>query len=68
MGYTLLKHIFKKVIIKAAFAETGLYPFNLEKVLNKLPLLRKAMPEKNPILIAINIAILKTIRQVGDLA
>jgi len=42
------KHIFKKAIIKAVFAETGLYPFNPKKVLNKLPLPRKATPEKNP--------------------
>jgi hypothetical protein len=33
------KHIFKEIIIKAAFAETSLYLFNLKKVLNKLPLL-----------------------------
>jgi hypothetical protein len=42
------KRIFKKAIIKAAFAETGLYPFNPEKVLSKLPLLPKAIPEKDP--------------------
>ena len=41
------KRIFKKAIIKAAFAETGLYPFNLKKVLNKLPLLPRAIPEKD---------------------
>jgi len=41
------KRIFKEIIIKAAFAETGLYPFNPEKVLNKLPLLPKATPEKD---------------------
>ena len=37
------KYIFKKAIIKAAFAETSLYLFNLKKVLNKLPLLYKAI-------------------------
>jgi hypothetical protein len=41
------KYIFKKAIIKAAFAETGLYPFNLKKVLNKLPPLHKAILEKD---------------------
>jgi len=57
----LLKYIFKKVIIKAVFAETGLYLFNLKKVFNKLPLLRKAILEKGLILITINITILKII-------
>jgi len=55
MGYTLLKYIFKKVIIKAAFIETCLCLFNIKKVLNKLPLLRKAILEKDLILITINI-------------
>jgi len=41
------KRTFKKVIIKAAFAETGLYPFNLEKVLSKLPPPPKATLEKD---------------------
>jgi len=61
------KHTFKKAIIKAAFAETGLYPFNPKKVLNKLPLQRKATPEKDP-MSTINIATPRTIRQAGDLA
>ena len=61
------KYIFKKAIIKAVFAETGLYPFNLKKVLNKLPLPRKATLEKDLIL-TINIATLRTIRQAGNLA
>jgi len=62
------KRIFKKAIIKAAFVETGLYPFNPEKVLNKLPLLPKATPEKDLWLITINITTLKTLRQISDLA
>ena len=41
------KYIFKKVIIKAVFIETSLYLFNLKKVLNKLPLLRKATLKKD---------------------
>ena len=41
------KRTFKKATIKAAFAETGLYPFNPEKVLNKLPLPPKATPERD---------------------
>ncbi|OCK92521.1 uncharacterized protein K441DRAFT_570835, partial [Cenococcum geophilum 1.58] len=41
------KRIFKKVIIKAVFVETSLYLFNLEKVLNKPPLLPKAILEKD---------------------
>ena len=56
------RRIFKIAIIKAAFAETGLYPFNLEKVLNKLPLLPKATLEKDLWLITINIITLKTLR------
>jgi len=56
------KYIFKKTIIKAAFIETSLYPFNPEKVLNKLPLLPKATLEKDLLLITINIIILKTLR------
>ena len=62
------KRTFKKTIIKAAFVETGLYPFNPEKVLNKLPLLPKATPEKDLWLITINITTLKTLRQISDLA
>ena len=62
------KSTFKKVIIKAAFAETGLYPFNLKKVLNKLPLLYKATLEKDLGSTTINIITLKTLRQVSDLA
>ena len=62
------KYIFKKAIIKAAFTETSLYLFNLKKVLNKLPLLRKAILKKDPILTTIDIAILKIIRHVSDLA
>jgi hypothetical protein len=61
------KRTFKETIIKAAFAETGLYPFNLKKVLNKLPLPRKATLEKDLIL-TINIAMLRTVREAGDLA
>ena len=60
------KHIFKKAIIKVAFAETGLYLFNPKKVLNKLPLLRKATLEKDP-MSTINIATPRIIRQAGDL-
>jgi hypothetical protein len=56
------KSIFKKTIIKAAFAETGLYPFNLKKVLNKLPLLCKATPEKDLGSMTIDITILKILR------
>ena len=60
------KRIFKKAIIKAVFAETSLYPFNLKKVLNKLPLLPKVIPEatleKDLLLTTINIIILKTLR------
>ena len=62
------KSIFKKIIIKAAFAETGLYPFNLKKVLNKLPLLYKAILEKDLGLTTIDIITPKTLRQVSDLA
>jgi len=62
------KSTFKKIIIKAAFAETGLYLFNLKKVLNKLPLPRKATLEKDLGLTTINITILKTLRQASDLA
>ena len=62
------KRIFKKAIIKAAFAETGLYPFNPEKVLNKLPLLPEPILEKDLQLTTINIAILKILRQTSDLA
>ena len=62
------KRIFKETIIKAAFVETGLYPFNLEKVLSKLPLLPKAILEKDLLLTTINIIILKILRQVSDLA
>ena len=62
------RRIFKIVIIKAVFIEIGLYPFNLEKVLNKLPLLPKAILEKDLWSITINIATLKTLRQATDLA
>ena len=56
------KYIFKEIIIKAVFVETGLYPFNLEKVLSKLPLLPKAILEKDLLLTTINITTLKTLR------
>jgi hypothetical protein len=62
------KRIFKKIIIKAVFAETGLYPFNPEKVLNKLSLPPEAILEKDPLLITIDIITPKTLRQVSDLA
>jgi len=62
------KRIFKKTIIKAVFAETGLYPFNPKKVLNKLPLPPKAIPEEDPLSTAINITTLKILRQASDLA
>ena len=62
------KRTFKKAIIKAAFAETGLYPFNLEKVLNKLPPPPEAILEKDLQLTTINITTLKTLRQISDLA
>jgi len=62
------KSIFKKIIIKAAFAETSLYPFNLKKVLNKLPPLREATPEKDLGSMTINITTPKTLRQASDLA
>ena len=56
------KRTFKEIIIKAAFTETGLYPFDLEKVLSKLPLLSKAILEKDLLLTTINIITLKTLR------
>ena len=62
------KHIFKKAIIKAAFAETGFYPFNPKKVFNKLPPLPKAILEKDLLLTTIDITTLKTLRQASDLA
>ena len=65
------KRIFKKIIIKAVFIETGLYPFNLKKVLNKLPppkAILKATLEKDLLLITINITTLKILRQASDLA
>ncbi len=62
------KCIFKIVTIKAAFTETGLYPFDLEKVLNKLPLPPEATLEKDLWLITINITTPKTLRQASDLA
>ncbi|XTI93486.1 hypothetical protein V2W45_1335044 [Cenococcum geophilum] len=66
------KRIFKKVIIKAVFAETGLYPFDLKKVLDKLPLppeaTPEAIPEKDPLSTTIDITTPKTLRQVSDLA
>jgi hypothetical protein len=61
------KHTFKKATIKAAFAETGLYPFNPKKVLDKLPLPHKATPEKD-LMSTIDITTPRTIRQAGDLA
>ena len=54
--------MFKEAIIKAAFAETGLYLFNLKKVLNKLPLLPKATLERDLWLTTINIITLKTLK------
>ena len=62
------KSIFKKTTIKAVFVETSLYLFNLKKVFNKLPLPYKATPEKDLGSTTINITILKTLRQVSDLA
>ena len=62
------KRIFKEMIIKAAFAETSLYPFNLKKVLNKLPPPPRATLEKDLWLTTIDITIPKTLRQVSDLA
>jgi len=62
------KRTFKKIIIKAVFAETGLYLFNLKKVLNKLPPLPKATLEKDLLSTTINITTLKTLRQSSDLA
>ena len=62
------KCTFKKATIKAAFAETGLYPFNPKKVLDKLPLPREATPEKDPWSKTIDITTPKTLRQASDLA
>ena len=62
------KHTFKKATIKAAFTKTGLYPFNLKKVLNKLPLLYEATPEKDLWSTTIDITTPKTLRQASDLA
>ena len=62
------KSTFKKIIIKAAFAETSLYPFNLKKVLNKLPPLHEATLEKDLGSITIDITTLKTLKQASDLA
>ena len=62
------RRIFKIATIKAAFAEIGLYPFNPEKVLNKLPLPPEATLEKDLWSIIINIATPKTLRQASDLA
>ena len=56
------KRIFKEIIIKAVFAETGLYPFDPEKVLSKLPLLPKAILQKDLLLTTINITTLKILR------
>ena len=61
------KHIFKKVIIKTAFIETSLYPFNLEKMFNKLPLPPKAILKRDLQVTTINIIIPKTLRQISDL-
>ena len=52
----------KKIIIKAVFIETSFYPFNPKKVLNKLPLLYKAILEKDLGSITINIITLKIFR------
>ena len=62
------KSTFKKTIIKAAFAETGLYPFNPKKVLDKLPLPREATLEKDLGSTTIDIMTPKTLRQASDLA
>jgi len=62
------KRIFKKTTIKAVFIETGLYLFDLKKVLNKLPLPPEAILEEDPLLTTINIITLKTLRQASDLA
>ncbi len=62
------KRTFKKATIKAAFAETGLYPFNPKKVLDKLPLPREATPEKDLWSTTIDITTPKTLRQASDLA
>jgi hypothetical protein len=62
------KRIFKKITIKAAFVETGLYLFNPKKVLNKLPPPPKATLEEDLLSITINITTPKTLRQVSDLA
>ena len=51
-----------------AFVETGLYLFNLKKIFNKLPLLLRAILEKDLWLITIDIITLKTLWQVSDLA
>ena len=61
------KSIFKKTTIKAVFVEINLYPFNLKKVFNKLPLLYKATLEKDLRPITINIITPKTFRQASDL-
>ena len=65
------KRTFKKTTIKAAFAETGLYPFDPKKVLDKLPPPPpppKATPEEDPLSTTINITTPKTLRQASDLA
>jgi len=54
--------MFKKVIIKVVFAETGFYLFNLKKVLNQLPPPPEAILEKDLWLTTIDITILKTLR------
>ena len=61
------KRILKKIIIKAAFVETGFHPFNPKKVLNKLPSPPKGILKKDPLLMTINIIILKTLKQVSNL-
>ena len=62
------KCIFKKAIIKTAFAKTSLCPFNPKKILNKLPPPPKATPKKDPQSTTINIATPKTLRQASGLA
>ena len=56
------KSTFKKTTIKAVFIETGLYPFNLKKVLNKLSPLYKATLKKDLGSTTINIITPKILR------
>ena len=60
-------YVFIQTITKIILIETILYLFSLKKVFNKLPLLCKAILEKDLILITINIITLKIIRQISDL-